>query len=319
MKTNNPALQALVMAARLAGVIVLMIVAFMVSGMVSGADSVALSPADAETAGLMVLLVSAINALILAYLALRSRWHGWKLAGALFVAQYGIETFMSQIETVVFNQALQLTGPQIMSIFITGLVRALLFAPLSVWILGKTHRDEAADTENTRLVFSAAGWTRRLVVLSVLYALVYFVFGYFVAWQSAELRQFYAGSTEILPFFAHMGNLLFVADPWLAPIQLARGLLWVLIILPVVRMFKGGGFETSFALALALGVLLSDFLLFPNPYMPSTVRMVHLVETGLSMALFGALTGGILTWKTRPVAEPLEKKPGSLATPAAFH
>lgn len=296
MKTSNPILKVLGTAARLFGAVVLMVVAFIVSGMVSGADSVQLSPAEAQQAGSMMLLVSAVNALILSYLALRSRWHGWKLAGALFVAQYGIETFMSQIETVVFNQALQLTTEQVVTVFVTGLLRALIFAPLSVWILGKTRRDDSASAENTHLVFSPAGWAKRLTLLAALYVVVYFIFGYFVAWQSADLRQFYSGSTEILPFFTHMARLL-TTDPTLAVIQLGRGYLWVLIVLPIARMFKGGMLETCFALALALAVLLSDFILFPNPYMPYAVRMVHFTELWSSMAVFGVLSGWVLLKK----------------------
>ena len=296
MKTKNLVLDVLVTTARLFGAAVLMIVAFIISGMISGADAVQLSPADEQLAGSVMMLVSVLNALILSYLALRSRWHGWKLAGALFLAQYGIETFMSQIETVVFNQALQLTLDQVVSLFVSGLVRALIFAPLAVWILGKTRRDESVPAENARLAFSPGQWALRLTILAALYVVVYFVFGYFVAWQSADLRQFYSGSTNILPFFSHMAQSL-SSDPLLAVIQFGRGYLWVLIVLPLVRMFKGGMLETCFALALTLAVLLSDFILFPNPYMPEIVRMAHFTELWSSMAVFGALTGWVLLKK----------------------
>ncbi|MBC8507049.1 MAG: hypothetical protein ISR58_15855 [Anaerolineales bacterium] len=293
MKTTIPVLKILGATARLLGVVVLMVVAFFVSAIVSSADAVQLSPEEAALSTQMIFLVSATNALILSYLALRSRWHGWKLAGALFLTQYGIETFMSQIETVVFNQALQLTSDQAVTLFVSGFVRALIFAPLAVVVLGKTHKDESVATENTRLIFSPGGWATRLTILAALYTLIYFVFGYFVAWQSPELRQFYSGSTDILPFFAHMARAL-TTDPILVLVQFVRGYLWVLIVLPVVRMFKGGVLETCFALALVLAVLLSDFILFPNPYMPETVRMAHFTELWSSMAFFGALTGWVL-------------------------
>lgn len=293
MKTTISVKEILGTVARLLGAVVIMMVAFFVSAMVSGADAVQLSPEEAAISGQMALLVSTVNALILSYLALRSRWHGWKLAGALLLAQYGIETFMSQIETVVFSQALQLTLEQAVTLFVSGFVRALIFAPLAVVVLGKIRKDESVTTENTRLIFSVGGWATRLTILAALYTLIYFVFGYFVAWQSPDLRQFYSGSTDILPFFAHMARLL-SADPTLALVQFVRGYLWVLIVLPVVRMFRGGTLETCFALALVLAVLLSDFILFPNPYMPEAVRMAHFPELWSSMVLFGALTGWVL-------------------------
>ncbi|NOH03224.1 MAG: hypothetical protein HND47_15315 [Chloroflexi bacterium] len=296
METTIPVRKIFGTAARLLGAVVLMAVAFLVSAMVSSANAVQLSPEEAALSGQMVLVVSAVNALILSYLALRSRWHGWKLAGALFLAQYGIETFMMQIETVVFNQALQLTWEQAVTLFVSGFVRALIFAPLAVVVLGKTRKDESATTENTRLVFSAREWATRLTILAALYAVIYFVFGYFVAWQSPDLRQFYSGSTDILPFFAHMARTL-TTDPIVVLVQFVRGYLWVLIVLPVVRMFKGGTIETCFALVLLLAVMSTDFVLFPNPYMPEAVRIAHFTELWSSMVLFGVLTGWVLLKK----------------------
>jgi hypothetical protein len=298
MQTTNPVLKVLGTSARLFGAVVLMFVAFMVSSMISGADAAAtqLTPVEAQMSGMVVMLVSLTNALVLSYLALRSRWHGWKLAGTLFLFQFGIETFMSQVETVVFNAALQLTASQLVSVFAAGFIRALIFAPLAVWILGKTRKDEAAELPNTRLVFSAGEWVKRLGILAVMYVVVYFVFGYFVAWQSAELRQFYTGSTDILPFFTHMAGVL-RSDPRLVLIQFVRGLMWVGLVLPVVRMFKGGTLETCFAVALSLSVLLAIFVLFPNPYMPEPVRTAHFYELSSSMLTFGALTGWILMKK----------------------
>jgi hypothetical protein len=283
--------------ARLLGAVIVMIIAFMAGSVVSGSDTaVRLTAAEAQQSGQVLLMVSAVNALLLSYLALRSRWHGWKLAGTLFLVQFGIETFMSQIETIVFNGALQLTASQVFMVFAMGFVRALVFAPLAVWVLGKTRKDAAEDEPNIRLVFSMSEWVKRLTLLAVLYIVVYYLFGYFVAWQSADLREFYSGSREILPFFTHMARLL-TTDTLLTPIQFVRGLMWVGLVLPIARMFKGGKLETCFAIALTLSVLLADFILFPNPYMPEPVRMAHFTELWSSMAVFGALTGWVLTRK----------------------
>jgi len=278
---------------RLVGVVVVMISAFMVSGMMVTVDAAPLSPAETQESLRVMLLVCTVNALILAYLALRSRWHGWKLMGALLLTQYGIETLMPQIETVVFNQALRLPTAQIVAIFVTGFLRALIFAPLAVWLLGKLRQDALANAQVNHLQLSTREWLKRLTWLAALYTVIYFVFGYFIAWQSPALRQFYSGSREILGFFPHMAQTL-RSDPWLAVVQFGRGYLWVLLVLPLLRMFKGGLWESCFALALALSVLLSDFILFPNPFMPAAVRLAHLPELLASMALFGLLTGWIL-------------------------
>lgn len=288
---------------RLLGVVVLMLIAFVASGMVIHVDTAQPSAADAQAGMRVMLLVCTINALILAYLALRSRGHGWKLVGALFLVQYGIETLMPQIETVVFNQALHLPAEQIVFIFVTGFLRAFIFAPLAVWLLGKFRPEANTVKQDNPLRLANGEWLKRLTLLALLYTVIYFLFGYFVAWQSLALRQFYSGSSELLGFVPHMIQTL-RSDPWLAVVQFGRGYLWVLIVLPLVRMFKGGLWETCFALALALAVLLSDFILFPNPFMPEAVRMAHLPELLSSMALFGVLTGWILL-RNRPAVTAL--------------
>lgn len=181
-------------------------------------------------------------------------------------------------------------------IILSGLVRALVFAPLAVFVLGKARQDPTADEPNPRLVMTSAERVRRLSILSIAHAVVYFLFGYFVAWQWAETRQFYSGTTDLLPFFAHMANT-FRADPALPLFQLLRGFMWAGLALPIVRMFKGGRVETSMAVALTFSVLLATLALFPNPYMPTLVRQSHFFELSSSMLVFGALTGWTLTKK----------------------
>src|SRR5271154_861369 len=72
----------------------------------------------------------------LSYLILGSRWHGWVLAGAIFVSMYGIATVGSQVETVAFLSD-KLPPGMIRAIFVQGAIAAALFAPLAVLTLGK--------------------------------------------------------------------------------------------------------------------------------------------------------------------------------------
>jgi hypothetical protein len=139
-------------------------------------------------------------------------------------------------------------------------------------------------------------WVMQLSTLAIAYAVVYFLFGYFVAWQWAATREFYSGTTDLLPFFTHIANT-FRADPALPLFQLFRGFLWAGLALPIVRMFKGGRVETAIAVALAFSVLLASLVLFPNPYMPTLVRQSHFFELSSSMLVFGGLTGWWLAKK----------------------
>ncbi len=72
----------------------------------------------------------------LSYLILRSRWHGWMLAGAIFVSMYGISTVASQLDSIAFLSN-KLPQGMIRAIFFQGAIAGALFAPLAVLALGK--------------------------------------------------------------------------------------------------------------------------------------------------------------------------------------
>ena len=77
-------------------------------------------------------------------------------------------------------------------------------------------------------------------------------------------------------------------EPQLFLLQIARGLLWAVIAVPVIRMMKGEWWEAGLAVAL-LFAMTSALLLIPNPLMQPAVRMAHLLETSTSNFLFGWL------------------------------
>jgi hypothetical protein len=105
--------------------------------------------------------------------------------------------------------------------------------------------------------------------IGVVYVVLYFTFGYFVAWQNPALRRYYGG-TDPGSFLASVGQN-WVNNSWIFPLQFARGILWVLFLLPLIRRFGRGRLETGLAMALFCAVWCLQ-LLFPNPYMPAGIR-----------------------------------------------
>lgn len=136
-------------------------------------------------------------------------------------------------------------------------------------------------------------WLWKLAVIAVTYVVLYFTFGYFVAWKNPAVQEYYGG-TDPGSFAAQMTSVL-RATPWLVPLQILRAMFWVLIALPVIRMLKGQWVEAALMLGLLFGVVMNAQLLIPNPYMPGPVRMAHLVETASSNFIFGLLVGWLLT------------------------
>lgn len=271
--------QGIILALRLCGAVVAMLVAYVVSSLLIHPN---LPPAPAEglDSGTALLLVALSTALVLAYPILRSRWCGLKLIAAIVLVQFGVESFMTQIETLFFINALKIPMDVLAGIVGAGLLRALIFAPLAVLVLGKL-RGETLPQVPPRLQFSLAGWILRFALLAVVYVVVYFAFGYFVAFQWAEVRSYYAGT--------------FNTDFTLPLFQVVRGALWAALALPIVALMRGKAWETILAVALAFGVLIATGVLFPNPYMPLMVRQAHFFELLSSMLVYGAIAGWLWT------------------------
>ena len=237
-----------------------------------------------------LVVVSLLNAVVFSYVILNSRWTGWKLILAIFFVCYGVTTVMGQIETAVFVTTLP---PGLLPrLFLSGALIAAIFSPLAVLMLGKRKSNASDDRQPSRLKFSVAEWAIKLLLIAIAYVVIYFSFGYFIAWKSAAVRTYYGG-TDPGTFLAHMSNV--VRDtPWLFPLQALRALLWVALAVPVIQMMKGEWWKAGLAVALLFGVVMNAQLLLPNPLMPADVRMAHLLETASSNFLFGWLVVFVL-------------------------
>jgi len=252
---------------------------------------VAQPPAAGGSAAASLIAVCVLDTIILSYLVLRSRWAGWRLILAIFVVFYGVSTFMPQIESAVFLT--QLPPGMVPRFFLMGFLIAAPFSALAVVILGKRNAELSDHQGNLRLVMPVSEWSWKLAVIALSYVILYFTFGYFIAWRNPAVREYYGGA-DPGSFLVQMGTV--GRDrPWLVPFQIFRAMCWVAIALPVVRMLKGGWRETALALGITFAVLMNALLLLPNPYMPAPVRMAHLVETASSNFIFGLLIGWLLT------------------------
>lgn len=279
-------------ALRLLGICLAMIVSFVIAGVIANPSTASASPSAEETAqaGMALLVVSIVNALLLAYPISRSRWHGLKLVGAVLLVFFGVQTFMSQIETIFFGSAFNISATEMTSIVLTGFLTAVFFSFLAVLIMGKMRTPKEGESPAAPLEMSAKDWVVRLVLLPLAYIVLYFLFGYFVAWQSPDVRQLYTGSIAIEPFLTHLANT-FADDASIIPFQFMRGLMWIGLALVILRMMKGGAWERAIVVGLLFGLLITTQLLFPNPYMPAPVRLAHFIETSTSTFIYGALIG----------------------------
>ncbi len=244
-----------------------------------------------------------IMTVMLAYLALRSRWHGWKLAGALFIIPYSLYNFLGQLEILAMPAVLsRMPAGMIDGTLISGLIIFIPFALLAVWILGKTRGDPQAGL-NQHLQMSRSEWAWKIAAGVILYVIVYFTFGYYVAYRTPGLPEFYGG-TDPGTFLGQLANVM-RDTPGLPVLQIFRGLIWVAMGCTIIRMHRGNGWEIILATGLAFTVLMNASLIFPNFVWPDFIARAHAIELVSSNFVYGILLSLLMLWEPVRKAHPI--------------
>jgi hypothetical protein len=229
-----------------------------------------------------------INSVAIIYLMLRLKIKGLKLILITALIVYGIQIFMTQIETWLFIEAFPMFDKnELLKLFIGGLILFLAISTFAYFFFKPKQREDSLMTEN---IFSKS-WLWKIPSLSIVYMFLYIAFGIMIAWRSEELRNFYADSLINMSYLE------------LRIIQIFRGFLWILFTLPILFWLKGKRIEKIISISLMLAILPTILLLFPNPYMPSGVRLTHFVEVFISNGLFGLILGYVLTMKNKISAQ----------------
>lgn len=234
-----------------------------------------------------LLFSGAVNATIVVWAARRSSFNRLKLWGMLLVLSFGAHAFQTQIETGYFISAFPLLQGnfEVYHLILRGLVTSVLFTGLVTLIaggFGKAPRPAPNFAVNAERAIMHGAW------LAAVYVALYMLFGYFVAWQSQELRMFYGGPAQ-LNSAVDQWLITLINKPELPVFQYFRGVIWILCLIPLFVGFSGKRVELVILSALALGLLPTVELSFPNPLMPASVSYFHFWEVSISTAIFGAL------------------------------
>ena len=213
-----------------------------------------------------------ITVMVLVYPAMHSTLRGWRLFLALFLALFGLNVFLLNIEGALF---LFITPLQLASIVMMSTLTNALLAALMVFVFGR-HAPEPGPAMATR--HSAAKWLLRILLVGTGYMLLYFSAGLLII---PYVREFY--ETQHIPTGA-----------WFIPFQVLRGIGYVLFTLYLVRSISGPRWKCSLSMGLMFPVLAGVAgLLAPNGIMPDHVRYWHMLEIGWSNLVFGMLVGWV--------------------------
>jgi hypothetical protein len=292
--------------------VVMLIAMVVVSTVALPAESMESAPEEGANTILLLFVITATNALILSLVITQSRWRGWPLMLGLTFAFYGVQTLMGQIEAIVFLTPLgerwgagsvpALTMPLdfILSQFYIGAAQAIIGIPLATLLFGKAKRDPETPIKFTPGL-KGTQWLWKLAAIIVLYELLYFGFGYYVAWKNPAVTAFYQG-TDPGSFLAQMRNVA-TQTPTLIPFQALRALLWTAFALPVISMLRHKHWLGALLTGLLLSLPMNVPHIVPNPYMPPAVRRVHFIETVSSTFIFGVLMFWLLHRSHRSLAD----------------
>lgn len=256
--------------------------------------------------GIGMVILGIINTTLIVGLIVSSRWNGWRLALSLALAYYGAVTFITQIETWYFLTEITVSPKLLPRLFVMGLSIPLIYIPLAILICKKWKKGGTA-TENTNMVMPFEQLVLKLGIIAVIYLVIYWLAGYFIAWQNPELRAFYGSPGEIVPFFTHT-FATFTKTPSLILLQLARGILFAAIVMPIIL----GSNVKPWLTGLIVGFLLAIPHLghiMPNPLMPiASVRFSHMIETATSTFVFGLIIVWLLHRSHENMNDLLPKK-----------
>jgi magnesium-transporting ATPase (P-type) len=252
----------------------------------SSADSLAI---------LFLIISSAWTCFVMVYIIKKSEWNGWKIGLTLIGIIFFVQYFMTQIETLFFGSAFEaLTTGDVLIILLAGLVPLLVTVPLAIkFFKNEKEVKKAKETNETLQKVANGKLILKLVLIGFIYMAVYFIFGYYVAWQFTELRIFYSGSAVLVSFIDQL-IVNFNTNSFIFLFQIFRGILFGAAGVPLLMMFKNNKkyFITSLSL---LYLCTAIVLIVPNVLFPDTVRFAHLIEMTSSMLIFALITGFILS------------------------
>lgn len=271
---------------------VLLLVLFLILFVIGSMAVSGLLPDRSSEPGLVpneigFMIFGVLNTILIISVILSSRWYGWKLALALAFAYYGSVTFLPQIESWYFLSEVKASTDLLQGLFIMGLPIAFIYIPLAVLILGK-RRAKEMDANVVTVHIPKKQLLLKVIAIALVYIILYWGAGYFIAWQNPELRTFYGSPGAITPFWEQTVNTF--NDGGFFPFQFLRGLLWTLCAVPLVYGSKLKTWHTAVLLGLFFTVPQVLGLILENPLMPSaSVRLSHIIEGFSSNFTFGLI------------------------------
>ncbi len=187
-------------------------------------------------------------------------------SGVLFVLIFVLNSFLSMVEAVFFTAFI--TSDQLLDP--SNVVPALILAVLVAWLFRPAVPQQRLLPALGAMLARRRplDWAWRFAAAGLIYVPIYLFFGRLVAPVAAPFYRD-AGSTWglILPGF-----------DVILPLEVARGLAFVLAVFPLVALLPGSWSKRGLWIGLVIAALGSWAPLLGSPLLPPTLRVVHGIE-----------------------------------------
>ncbi|MDP1828069.1 MAG: hypothetical protein Q8L48_32640 [Archangium sp.] len=238
-----------------------------------------------------MLVMASIDVAFMLGVVMSSRLRGaqlWLLTTALF---WGAKTFTSQLEAWYFMP--NVDASLVPALLLMTVPVAVVVPLLTVVFFGRWQGQTESNAWHVPPMSAGQQAWKWLVLSALVYPVLFFVAGYYVAFSNEEVRAFYGGVFE--PTFVGHLSALFRSDPLLYPFEVLRGALWVVMAVALLWTTQGKPWVGAVLVVVLFTLVQNGVHLIPNPLMSPTVRTFHFVETVSSNAVFAVLISWLMS------------------------
>lgn len=251
-------------------------------------------PPDPAMAGTIFMAVCAFNAILIVWLIRATDSYSGSLRNLVLVLYvFATQSLLPQMETYFFGAGMGISSMDASAIVIAGFIVCVTTVILALFFYRKFRLSRAVQIPLT-ISFNSNRklWLTTGALCVFVYPFLYLSFGYFIAWQNENLRFYYTGSREMLPYSQQIVSTF---RDGIYIFQVFRAALWLAITAPVAIMLGKNKITQYLSVAVITSLLPSSLLFIPNPFMPADIAMTHFVEVASSNFVWGL----VMVWAVR--------------------
>ncbi len=259
-------------------IVVLLLVIFAVPILVRSIENIPVTATQLA----YFLLNGAILTVFLAWLVPKIRLSRWSLTLLVWLELLVVESLNNYVEAYFFTT--RYSNPTVLEVSVaSALISSLIIAIAAALLLGYGTLGITASLRKYLSTRTSSSWILRMAVGSVAYFPIYFFFGLFVA-------------PFVLPYYNDPSfGLRIPSFAVMIPVELFRGFVYTLVLLPLLATVIGGRTTKFAALAAMLYIPGGLIALLGNPELPAPIIPFHGVEILADSIVYGLVLSRILS------------------------